>query len=394
MKLLMCNFEYPPLGGGGGIAMAMLAKSLAARHDVTVLTSRTPELPPEVEEDGVRVVRVPVFGRRRSSNASLLSLAAYLPSGAWRGTSLLARGRFDLVNSHFVLPTGIVGARLARRARLPHVISVHGGDLYDPSKWLSPHAHALLRLAVNRLLGDSDLVIGQSSNTLDNLSRFYSSTTPVARIPLGIPARAAPAPDRSRFGLSPSASVLVTVCRLVRRKGLEQLIQLMQRLEDLDCVLLLIGNGPQEATLQELAQRLNVAERVRFLGWVSDEDKFSALASADVFVSTSQHEGFGLMYLEAMACGLPVVTYDNGGQTDFLQDGETGGLIPVNDLAAFEACLRRLLGDEGVRSRIAATNRRIFETLTIENCAALYEAAFEGVLRQRESPQLMAGRSS
>jgi glycosyltransferase involved in cell wall biosynthesis len=111
----------------------------------------------------------------------------------------------------------------------------------------------------------------------------------------------------------------------VRRKGLEQLIQLMQRLEDLDCVLLLIGNGPQEATLQELAQRLNVAERVRFLGWVSDEDKFTALASADVFVSTSQHEGFGLMYLEAMACGLPVVTYDNGGQTDFLQDGETVG---------------------------------------------------------------------
>jgi glycosyltransferase involved in cell wall biosynthesis len=179
-----------------------------------------------------------------------LSLAAYLPSGAWRGTSLLARGRFDLVNSHFVLPTGIVGARLARRARIPHVISVHGGDLYDPSKWLSPHAHALLRLAVNRLLGDCDLVIGQSSNTLDNLSRFYSSTTPVARIPLGIPARAAPAPDRSRFGLSPSASVLITVCRLVRRKGLEAAHPAHAAARGSRCVLLLIGNGPQEATLQ------------------------------------------------------------------------------------------------------------------------------------------------
>ena len=152
--------------------------------------------------------------------------------------------------------------------------------------------------------------------------------------------------------------------------------------------------GRRRRRCKELAQRLNVAERVRFLGWVSDEDKFTALASADVFVSTSQHEGFGLMYLEAMACGLPVVTYDNGGQTDFLQDGETGGLIPVNDLAAFEACLRRLLGDEGVRSRIAATNRRIFETLTIENCAASTRRRSKPCSERRESPQLMAGRSS
>jgi glycosyltransferase involved in cell wall biosynthesis len=394
MKILMCNFEYPPLGGGGGIAMAMLAKSLAARHDVTVLTSRTPELEPETREGRVHVIRVPVFGRRRSSNASLLSLAAYLPSAAWRGGPLLKRERFDLVNSHFVVPTGIVGSFLARRGRVPHVISVHGGDLYDPSKWMSPHSHALTRLAVNRLLGNADLVIGQSSNTLDNLSRYYSTTTPVTRIPLGIPDRPMPTPDRARFGLSPATSVLVTVCRLVRRKGLEQLIQLMQRLEDLDCVLLVIGNGPQEAALQELAERLGVAQKVRFLGWVSDEDKFTALASSDVFVSTSQHEGFGLMYLEAMSCALPVVTYDNGGQTDFLQDGETGGLVPVNDLAAFEASLRRLLGDGPVRRRVAETNRHKFDALTIEKCAAMYETAFETVLRQRGSPQLSASQSS
>jgi glycosyltransferase involved in cell wall biosynthesis len=376
----MCNFEYPPLGGGGGIAMAMLAKSLATRHDITVLTSGTDGATRTTEEDGVRVVRVPVLGRRRSSNASLVSLAAYLPAAAYRGAGLLRSEKYDVVNSHFVLPTGVVGALLARRARVPHVISVHGGDLYDPSKWLSPHAHATLRHAVRRLLRGSRLVIGQSTNTLENLSRFYPTTTPAIRIPLGIPDRPVPRPDRKRWGIGDDALLLVTVCRLVKRKGLEQLIQLMQRIEDLDCHLLVVGNGPQESALRELSQRLGVAERVKFVGWVSDEDKFCALASADAFVSTSQHEGFGLMYLEAMCCAIPVVTYDNGGQTDFLRDGETGGLVPVNDLAAFETSLRKLLADPERRRRIGEANRHKFEGLTIEQCALRYEDAFAGVL--------------
>jgi glycosyltransferase involved in cell wall biosynthesis len=168
----------------------------------------------------------------------------------------------------------------------------------------------------------------------------------------------------------------------------------MQRLEDLDCVLIVVGTGPQQAELRELAERLGVADRVRFLGWVSDEDKFAALASSDIFVSTSQHEGFGLMYLEAMSCGLPVVTYDNGGHTDYLRDGETGGLVPVNDLAAFESALRRLLADDALRGRVAATNRRTFETLRIERCAASYEDAFERVLRQPRQEHATTSQSS
>jgi glycosyltransferase involved in cell wall biosynthesis len=390
----MCNFEYPPLGGGGGIATASLASALAQRHSVTVLTSHVGRSVDDRLEDGVRVIRVPVFLRRRTSTASLMSMAAYLFTGSRAGRRAVRRDSFDVVNSHFVLPTGIVGDVVARRAGVPHVVSVHGGDLYDPSKWISPHAHAVLRWTIVRLLSRASLVIGQSRNTLDNLNRFYACATPVQRIPLGIPQHRMPPADRARFDVPASTSVLITVCRLVRRKGLEQLIQLMQRLEDLDCVLLVVGTGPQAAELRELAQQLGVAERVRFLGWISDDDKFAALASSDAFVSTSQHEGFGLMYLEAMACGLPVVTYDNGGQTDFLRDGETGGLVPVNDLAAFESSLRQLLSDNALRAQVSATNRRIFESLTIERCAAMYEHAFESVLRQPRQEHATTSQSS
>src|SRR5690606_20343889 len=104
------------------------------------------------------------------------------------------------------------------------------------------------------------------------------------------------------------------------------------------------------------------------------------LALADLYVSTSQHEGFGLVFLEAMAAGLPVVCYDRGGQVDFLEDGATGFLVPLNDRPAFVARCRELLADAALRREIAARNRARVEELFIDRCAKRYEALFAAVI--------------
>jgi glycosyltransferase involved in cell wall biosynthesis len=381
VNLLLLNFEYPPLGGGGGVSMALLAEALARRNRVTVLTSRAGDLPAVVESGGLKVVRVPVLGRRRAATASVVSMASYLPTAAWKGLALAGGTRYAVINSHFVVPTGVAGDFVAQRTGVPHVITVHGGDLYDPSKWLSPHRHASLRWSIRTLLRRSKLVIGQSQNTLHNLETFYGNLAPVERIPLGIPHREAPARDRASLGWPESAKVLLTVSRLVARKGIDQLVQTMRDLGRTDALLAIVGTGPEEGALRSLAEELGVADRVRFMGWLSEEQKYTALASADVFVSTSQHEGFGLMFLEALCCGLPIVCYDEGGQTDFLQDGVTGGVARVNDRAGFAAAVGRLVSDPALHARIARHNRECFESLTIERCAERYENAFERVLR-------------
>ena len=383
MRILFCNYEYPPLGGGGGVVNAQLAEELAKRHEVTVLTSQGLGLAREEICSGVRVVRVPVFFRNLTAAANFPSMLAYLPMGIRAGRRLLAQEAFDVINTHFVLPTGPVGDALSHFFHIPNVLSVHGGDLYDPSKWSSPHRHRLLRRWAQRLLRRADRVVGQSRNTLDNVSRYYDDRLPTQLIPLGIsrPPQRNPA-NRAAHGIEPEALILATVGRLVARKAVDQLIELLSAL-GAQAHLLIIGSGPLEQALREQASARQVADRMHFMGQVTDDKKFSLLNMADLYVSTSQHEGFGLVFLKAMACGLPVVCYDHGGQTDFLQEGLTGHVVPLNDQQAFAKACHHLIENQADRQAMGAENLARVENYFIDQCASRYEALFDEVISGR-----------
>ena len=384
MRILFCNYEYPPLGGGGGVINAQLAEELARRHEVTVLTSRGLDLAREEVVNNVRIIRVPVFFRNLSAAANMPSMLAYLPMGITRGKRLLADEAFDVINTHFALPSGPVGAALARRARIPNVLSVHGGDLYDPSKWSSPHRHALLRTWVRRLLRHADRVVAQSGNTRDNVHRYYDARLGVDLIPLGIKAPPPGVARREQYGLGPEHRLLVTVGRLVARKAVDRLIALLDRLPG-HVHLLIIGTGPQEDTLRRRAAETGLTARVHFLGQLAEEEKFSVLRMSDIYVSTSQHEGFGLVFIEAMACGLPVVCYNHGGQTDFLEDGITGRLLDLNDETGFLEACRALDEDDDLRARTGRANLDRAREYFIDRCAARYEQLFEEAILVRRA---------
>jgi glycosyltransferase involved in cell wall biosynthesis len=385
MKLLFCNYEYPPLGGGGGVVMAALARQLALRHEVTVLTSRAGGLPPDNFEGGVRVVRVPVFFRRELAVANFPSMFAYLPTGLARGVQLGSRGAFDVVNTHFVVPTGPLGQVLAKWYGVPNVLSVHGGDLFDPSKRSSPHLHAPLRSAVRLMLRGADAVIGQSRDTIGHVNDIYGVRREVGMIPLGIERPPSIAnSSRAIFGIPDDAFVLVTIGRLVARKATVRLVDALALSALPNTHLLIVGDGPDRDAIAQRAGERGVADRVHLLGQTSDADKHAALACADAFVSTSQHEGFGLVFLEAMAFGLPVLCYDRGGQTDFLKSNESGFVAPLNDEAAFVHALKLLHDDRPARVRFGKHNLELVESYFIDSCARKYEDVFEqAVDRQR-----------
>jgi glycosyltransferase involved in cell wall biosynthesis len=363
--------------------MAAMARVLARRHEVTVVTSRAAGLPALGSDAGVTVVRVPVLFRRKLAVANLPSMLAYLPAGLWRGMRLGRERRFDVINTHFAVPTGPLGDCLSCLLGIPNVLSVHGGDLFDPSKKSSPHRHALLRAAVRRLLRRADVLVAQSHDTARNVARIYGVERKVELIPLGIdrPPRDSGA-QRAEFDLPPEAFVLITAGRMVARKATMQLIDTLAAVPG--CILLIVGDGPEAEAVMQRAIRCNVADRVRMLGYVSDEVKYRAFQVADLFVSTSQHEGFGLVFLEAMAFGLPVVCYDRGGQGDFLSTPATGHVVALNDQRGFNDAVRTLRDSPERRAAIRLHNLTVVENFFIDRCAERYERVFEQAVLERQ----------
>jgi glycosyltransferase involved in cell wall biosynthesis len=274
-----------------------------------------------------------------------------------------------------------LGHALARWHRLPNVLSVHGGDLFDPSKRSSPHLHAPLRAAVRWMLAAADEVIGQSRDTVRHVNEIYGVRREVGLIPLGIERPSTRvAASRATFGLPHDAFVMVTIGRLVARKATTQLVDVLAASAIPNAHLLIIGDGPDAPAIRQRAADLGVAQRVHLPGQVSEPDKYAALAIADAFVSTSQHEGFGLVFLEAMACGLPIVCYDRGGQTDFLTSGATGFVVKLNDVIAFGQAVRAIHADIHLRRALSQRNRQLVENYFIDSCAARYEKVFAAAI--------------
>lgn len=384
MRILFCNYEYPPLGGGGAVVNASLAKEMAKDHDVTVLTSRAPGLPAEAIEDGVKVVRVPVFFRRQRFAANIPSMFTYILMASFRGRKLIREDSYDVISTIFVLPTGPVGNILSQFSGIPNILTVIAGDIYDPSKVTSPHRHPILRAWIKKLIRRADRVILNSSNVLGYMHRLYTPEVEGIQIPLGIERHLSSDASRQEYGFQENEILLVTVGRLVARKALDQLIAAMENFRGQRVRLLIIGTGPQEESLKAEMHQKQLEDQISFMGYVDDAEKRRILKMCDIYVSTSQHEGFGLVFVEGMAAGLPVVCYDQGGQTDYLEDKVTGHLVPLNDLDRFKDRCRDLIEDKAERHRMGQENLVRAEALYIDTCAKRYLAVFQSAIDDRK----------
>ena len=386
MRILLVNYEYPPLGGGGGVIARDIAEELAAQgHAITVLTSGFEKLP-KVERVGehLEIHRVDVVGRKELPTASLPSMLSFWPLGVRYGKRLLREKAFDVVNTHFLVPSGPVGQSLADRAGVPNVLTIHGGDIYDPTKKNSPHRRWVLRRLGRRLMMKADTIACASHDIIGHARRHYEPTLEIQHVPLGIKPTQPMQTSRQEFGIAADRFVMVTTGRLVERKKVDWMLRVLAKLDDPRDLLLVLGAGPKLEEWQALARELGVADRVQFRGHVSEDEKFKLTQLADVYTSTTRHEGFGLVFVEAMDRGLPVVSFDNGGHVDYLADGETGGVAPLGDLDAFAQRVLRLKQDTAFREVCARHNREEAKKFHIGVCARRYLELFEQAVAARQ----------
>ncbi len=386
-RILTLNYEYPPLGGGGGyLCRDVMEEFVAQGHEVTVVTSAFSDLPQSETSNGVEILRVPVLARKGQNSASIVSMLSYYPSAVRKAGELLKTGRFDIINTYFAIPTGPVGNRLSKKHGLPNVLSLMGGDVYDPSKTLSPHKTPLLNRTVARVLRDADHVFAGSSEIRRGALEYYGIDREVEVVPFGIKPFDCLDIPRAEAGVPEDRVILLTIGRLVARKNLDDLIDVIAMVKnDYPVRLYIMGGGPQQEHLQQRIDEQGLQQEIVLLGRVSDADKARYVSASDIYVSTSMHEGFGLVFLEGMNCGLPVVSYDVGGQVDFLIEGKTGYIARLGNTREFAEKLSRLLADEKLRREISDFNRQHVRQYYIANACQRYLQVFDELIRNHSS---------
>ncbi|MDD1700446.1 MAG: glycosyltransferase family 4 protein [Methanoregula sp.] len=392
MKILFINYECPPLGGGGGVASFQLAQELAKRHDVDYLTSGFGNLPEYEMLNGVQIYRVPVINRKELSTATFTSMLSFAPAGFLKGIVLCKKKKYDCVHALFVVPSGICGWGLSRLFQIPLVLTALGGDVYDPSKKHSPHTSRVLKFLITFLFNHSDRSTVESENLSELILQYYKPQKPVNIIPLGFLKPLFTQKSRTELQIPEDRTILISVGRLVGRKGYEYAIHALSTLPATSFHYYIIGEGPKEADLKNLAIRLGLENNITFLGYVPDEMKFQYLAVSDIFLLPSVHEGFGICLLEAMHCGLPIVSTNNGGQTDILKDRINALLVSGNDSDAFAGRIKELMLDETLRKNISINNRRDIDHYYIEEIASEYETLYKDLIKTQSNEGLHENR--
>jgi teichuronic acid biosynthesis glycosyltransferase TuaC len=261
----------------------------------------------------------------------------------------------DVIHAHGALPCGHASALLSRHLGIPFVVTVHGLDVFNtcshggtPAKWRRQESVAVYHAArivicisekVQQILRDGMRVDVRSTVVYNGTDAELFSPGPVAVVPSG--------------------KEILIVGNLIASKGQELALSAIGRMgtlfPHLRCQI--IGEGPDLARLEVLASKLGLGERVRFLGRQSRAAVADAMRACSVFVLPSRNEGLGCVYLEAMACGKPVIACRGQGIDEIIEHGRNGWLIPVDGLDELVQGLSTLLQSTDVSSRMGTSAR-------------------------------------
>lgn len=349
-----------------------LARRLTGHFDVTVLAPRAPGSQRLERMDSLRVVRFPYFVQRwenlathgggilsrlRVNRWNYLLVPPFLLGQLWALIRLLRRERFDMIHAHWIIPQGLIavlGRVLSRRA-IPLVCTSHGGDLYALRG-------KLLQGLKCRIIERSRKLTVVSSAMRNHVVGMGIPPDKVDVISMGVDLQQRFTPDPA---VERNQHELLFVGRLVEKKGLRVLLEAMPDIlaEHSGTRLTVAGSGPLESALRQQAQRLGIADRIEFLGMISQTELPDLYRRATLFVApflvaeSGDQEGLGLVMVEALGCGCPVIASDLPAVRDVIRDGESGLLVTPGAPQALASAIIRLLDAPEQRRMLADQGR-------------------------------------
>jgi glycosyltransferase involved in cell wall biosynthesis len=374
MRILIINSEYPPIGGGAGNASAHIAAQLETLgHKLAIVTSSFAKLPHKEQVQNVTIYRVPSIRRRQDRSNPLEQIIFVLSASLWT-LSLIPHFKPNATLAFFGVPSGAIAWLMKMVYRIPYVISLRGGDVPGFRPYDFHFYHKLIAPFLRIIWKNASAVVA-NSNGLRQLAVMFDPGFEIPIIPNGVDLDLHKTMEHDW-----SLPRLLSVGRIVHQKGLDLAMHALGGLKDLDWEWRIAGDGPELQALQSLAEELGIQDRVLFLGWQSRQQITDGYQQANVFLFPSRHEGMPNAMLEAMASGLPVVATCIAGNEELVVDGETGYLVPPEDIEALQNALKKLLNDASLRQKMGlASRRRAEETYSWESTAKQYALLLEKV---------------
>lgn len=337
-KIALISDWYFPKVGGIEYSMHSLAKTLSMHgHEVSIITRSYPGVPKYSIRDGVSVIRIK--GKLLPGQNRFLTPSAYKEL-----FSLLKNGNYEIINPHGLdSPIGMSALVASRKLGIPVVVTNHslvGSTPYSP----------LLYLAGKLLLRNTDAVIAVSS-AVEKDSKLMTEK-PIYRIFNGVDSEDSivkvPFPFDTKGKI-----VIVTVARMTKKKGVQNIVNLapslLEKHENL--LFIMIGDGPLRKKLERTVEESGLSGNFYFTGEVSRAKVLGYLEQADIFALPSSNEAFGISILEAMSKNVPVVAMNNSGVSDIIRSGVNGYL--ADSLPEFSSFLEKLIETPALRTSFA-----------------------------------------
>jgi phosphatidylinositol alpha-1,6-mannosyltransferase len=356
-RYLVITELFLPTKGGTAVWFDEVYRRLG-NHGTHIVTADVPGASEHDANHPNTVHRIPL---KRHWFLRPESVAMYLKLLS-RSLRVVLGSKIDAVHAGRVLPEGLVGWVVARLGRVPLVVYSHGEEVTTWRQWAK---FRVMRFTYRR----ADAVIANSEFTRDELLKLGVNPARIVLIHPGVDVeRFRPGLEaaslRTDLGLGPGDSLVLSVGRLSRRKGFDQVIRALSRLAGVGCNVhyAIIGIGEDREYLSTLAGSEGVADRVHLLGHVASEHLPRWYNACNVFTMPNREingdtEGFGMVFLEAAACGKPAIAGTAGGTGAAVVDNVTGLRIDGERLDQLVEALRRLLADDDLARQFGENGR-------------------------------------
>lgn len=358
-RVLIFNYEFPPLGGGGGKASFFLAFELARKGwEVKVITSKFKGLAWKEKIGGIQIIRIPVF-RRKIHQASVFEMLTYIFSSIFCGCWHVSQEKPYISLAYFGIPSGPAAFFTKLFYRIPYYILLRGGDVPGFSPKELDFYHRLTRPIIHFLWREAKGVIANSKGLRELASKSLPGLK-IEVIPNGI--------DQELFDLTRPKSEnireinILFAGRFTPQKGVDFLLNSLSLVQSNipKIQIWLAGDGPERKHMEKLVGNHDYGGRfiIKFLGWKSRDELNKLYEKADIFILPSRDEGMPNVLLEAMAAALPVIATRVPGSEELVIDGKNGFLIEKENREDLAQALEKLISDPIARQQMGIAGRK------------------------------------